>query len=479
MHRMVLVSLILSLCLMGLFSAGISQSVLADEGEAEEEAVYECRMVSSEEEAARLLWSACKAHGMSRAKMAAVLGCLSFVSSLDPGTMEYVSDDHALDDPWRIHAMEDPEHFSTEHLAAYFQAIGDDGRTSLNEEYETENDTYCVGLGLAKWKGNQGLDFLDQADFLLDGQWNTIDFNAAYLLQSACPTGSRSFGDMLCQWKTDDLSTEQAVYVFATEWLGWSQDTDLTEVTEKAMEYREAMAEWEYDEAFGQDIKLLVTRLDHHRVIQTFHYDNSTPELAAVSLSHQRQGDGFYDYGTELYKTVRDNVGDPWVIYQSCDRLIGAALRWSGADVDFPMGNVRNQYQYVTHSDQWEYIATAEGISRDNLQPGDIFICLGNVGHIWMYVGQDAIREIYGDDFWPSDADSVSAGYKQWSPMVGNYFHMHIEQDLGYVRDIDSATGTYYNPLRFVTYYQFRMVYSDDSDMYRDAADGDPLRWPR
>lgn len=468
----------LIICLAGVFSVGSFQRVSADESGAEEETEYVCQIVTSEEEAARWLWIACRGYGMPNQNIAAILGCLSVVSSMDPGAMEFVSTRFDQENADWFEAADDPRLYTSFKVASYYQAI-DSGYTGLGEEYLADDGSYYMGLGIGLWRGNKGKDFLKQADFLMDGKWNTIDYNIVYLLQEAAPDGNERYGKMLCQWKSGDLSVEDSVKLVATHWLGYPDGTDLSLETEKALQYKEMIATWTYDDLYAQGIKILVNRLDHHRVIDTFHYDNSTPALAAVSISHQHMWDGYWDNGIELYRTVRDNVDDPWVVYKSCDRLIGAAYRWSGADIEFPMGNVNSQFHYVRNSDQWELIAVGGDISRDNLEPGDIFICLGNVGHIWMYVGQDAIRAIYGNDFSPEDADSVSAGYAKWSPMVGNYFYIHCEASRGYQENIDRATGTYFNPPQFVPYYQFRLVYSDESDLYKDAADGDPLRWPR
>lgn len=148
-------------------------------------------------------------------------------------------------------------------------------------------------------------------------------------------------------------------------------------------------------------------------------FDNGTLAAALASYSMSRsthQDDG--QPSSPLYQEVAQTVlgADDFTAsfhYHSCDRGVAAAVRWCGADLDFPAGACAAQYEYVTsHPKLWEPVTTGpehmiagmtdeEATTKYGLQPGDIAItCAASGGeggneHILAYVGEEACTQAY------------------------------------------------------------------------------------
>lgn len=106
--------------------------------------------------------------------------------------------------------------------------------------------------------------------------------------------------------------------------------------------------------------------------------------------------------GTQLFVCVRNNVFDPSeshyhsnkgtypaqkYVYMSCDITAATAIRWGGADDDYPGYACAQQIQYLkTHQDKWMQV------SYSSIQPGDVMI---KEHHTRIYCGEEAINEVY------------------------------------------------------------------------------------
>jgi len=179
---------------------------------------------------------------------------------------------------------------------------------------------------------------------------------------------------------------------------------------------------------------------------------------AAVAYSWETKEMGIGNDGTELYRAVRMAVYPDDTIFQSCDRGIAAAVAWSGADDDFPVGNTASQDSYLQkasmNTDLWIMIGEYDD-HYSELQPGDILITTAkrrseirgkktNFGHIVMYVGNEEIRKKYPN----SDAEFVSASYEERSPGCGDHPKDYIGDGYylyRYVGDYSGMKKYYYN----------------------------------
>jgi peptidoglycan hydrolase CwlO-like protein len=155
----------------------------------------------------------------------------------------------------------------------------------------------------------------------------------------------------------------------------------------------------------------------------TVHTDNGSIARAAASLAltaqdvapgtHNPDAKGrdrgscldapdFDEYGTyySIYNQLRYSVpyssgGDPNTHWASCDRAVATAVKWSGADDDFPWYSV-DAFEYMQdHPEKWMEVGIYSDYDTSWLQPGDILsnYVPGSIDHILIYVGSEAAQE--------------------------------------------------------------------------------------
>lgn len=160
---------------------------------------------------------------------------------------------------------------------------------------------------------------------------------------------------------------------------------------------------------------------------------NATIAQAAVTLSYENKGDGYMAPGKEIYRNVFDivNKGDDYK--RSCDRFVCTAVRWSGADDNYPIGDVGEQADYLyAHTNKWLDVFGGKFQSSDTyrstppkgLQPGDIVIEYTRSdwrNHTFIYCGEGLIASIF-----PNVADigynTTSASFSDTAPECRNWY---------------------------------------------------------
>ena len=153
--------------------------------------------------------------------------------------------------------------------------------------------------------------------------------------------------------------------------------------------------------------------------------DNSTAAAAMVSYSYSHRATYGDDHeGTELWFKVFEEIfpGDGYP--RSCDRGVATALRWSGTDINFPVGDTGAQYNYcMDHPEKWEVVSTdgASAEAAGELQPGDVAI-VTNGGHIRMYVGNEIAQQVYESTIKGTDGDlgSIDESYVWAEASIGS-----------------------------------------------------------
>jgi hypothetical protein len=149
---------------------------------------------------------------------------------------------------------------------------------------------------------------------------------------------------------------------------------------------------------------------------------NSTLADAAVSLAATEKvgipwdedgvkSQNLQDSRLNLYRTEHVHLfpGDDY--FASCDRAVAVAIRWSGVDKNFPAGDVSTQWNYLKSS---KIFADVGVYGNVELKPGDILITQGGIGHIKIYVGNQAVAKRFAG----SDADMYAASLHQYFPKV-------------------------------------------------------------
>ena len=168
---------------------------------------------------------------------------------------------------------------------------------------------------------------------------------------------------------------------------------------------------------------------------------NATIAQAAVSMAYKHHGEGYPAPGKPLYQSVFNLVMPGSYPLRSCDRFVCTAIRWSGADDNYPEGHVGVQAEYLDeHPEKWLDLFQGRFLSSEEyryappegLQPGDVIMeyrASDYRTHTAIYCGEGLIATIY-----PESADAgyevTSASYDDTAPqctywyMSSNYFRV-------------------------------------------------------
>ena len=168
-------------------------------------------------------------------------------------------------------------------------------------------------------------------------------------------------------------------------------------------------------------------------------YDNSSIASAAVSFAWETREMGIGNNGTELYQAVHDDVFTGDTTYASCDRCVGTAVRWSGADDNYPSGHVGAQLDHCISSPKWTEVTNWNG-DPANLQPGDvIFEGSNSRDHTLMYVGNEIIKAKYPNA--EADYCLVSASINERSPGCQKWYSADNRRVF---RNVEKETNSIY-----------------------------------
>ena len=201
-------------------------------------------------------------------------------------------------------------------------------------------------------------------------------------------------------------------------------------------------------------------------------FDNSTLAAALISYSYsQRREQPDSEVSTALYEevcTATLGADDYCASYHfhSCDRGVAAAVRWTGADINFPAGACDAQFAYCHESPLWEVVVEGVSIDGDDdwaesvgLQPGDVGISDGE--HTLAYVGNEAVLEGYEQFIKGNDGTQPGTGGDIGEPASGAAWVMASahERGAGIQNDIDGRPYTFF---RYVGDYP-------DADKFEDV----------
>lgn len=160
------------------------------------------------------------------------------------------------------------------------------------------------------------------------------------------------------------------------------------------------------------------------------------------------------------YKQVWDLAINSGNLWDSCDRSAATAIRWCGADVNFPFGGTEKQYEYLTNSSLWTEVDWRKP------EPGDIMISTpqgrskppgkGHVSHIAVYVGNNNILK-YIPDTVVKDGNTISGSIDY----IGNTF--------------TNGTGPHVKPE--YTYYKPGLSMGDWTFFRRNSKDRNKKYW--
>lgn len=373
-------------------------------------------------ENAKKIYSVMKTFGLSDEQIAGMLGNWQVESGIDPTTIEGIfGEAQNIQGSKHQDAMKDWDAYVRGPLSRIYAKRGKD--YTQNSGYMASDGKKYPGVGLVQWTGGGAMNFLNFAKSLKKDWW-TIDYQLAYILAKDAPTGA--FGkEFWPKFKSQKGSAGDASTWFARYFEG-NTTMAIPKRAEAAEKWLTQEKSWSVDANYGNSIIAMAKQLGNvatdgavagelKKCVRSLNYDNDTLASAAVSYAYETKDEGRGNDGTPLYRRLHEVIwpGDPY--FQSCDRGVATAIRWSGTDEEFPAGPTGMQLAYLTSSAKWTKVGDSGSVKMNQLQPGDVF-CLR--GHVFMYVGHEAVVAKYPNV--AANIDSVSASLNERSPGCGN-----------------------------------------------------------
>lgn len=402
-------------------------------------------------ENAKKVYEAGRAFGLSKNQALGMVGNFHVEGAfIDPTAVESIFDEPYTIGPRKKAALSNLGAFAGQAAAA------SGGNADLYKQGGS-----CPGLGIGQWTAGNGLKLLAAAK-KLNADWYTLDFQLAYVFGTPSPTGRTNFWD---EFKKQSGSVEDCTAYFEKNWEG-IMDASLGERQRFAKSLESQADSWSGDSSFAKSVVAMAKKMGAvatEKAVSEAAADcadandkanNSDAVKAALSYAWDNNELAKGNNGTPLYQKVADGVlGDH--IYQSCDRNVAAAMRWSGTDIDYPAGNTSVQLHYLEGSPKWKHIGNTNSVSYDQLQPGDVMVNDGE--HTYLYVGNKAVKDSIASgqhkkSDTPADGDEVDASYGQRSAGIGVNAAFSIKQH---------GDGPY---------EIYRIVKPDKSDKYKNVA---------
>lgn len=338
---------------------------------------------------AKLVYSVLHELGLADENIAGCLGNWEVESGIDPTSVETIFSEPycigprkqaAWDAGFRIEAIDSD--YANRFPLIKLAGLGLGGFTDTNDG--AVNNTRLMAFAEA-----------------LGREWHELDVQLAFCL---CPADKGGFGKLFLNWP-DEPNPRDAAYTFARDWEG---NTTLHQEERKSSAERwfVTMAGWDADVNYANSIiemagSVSISGSDKaaKKAMDECHgadmnYDNSTLVNAALSLAWPTREQAHANDGTALYQALHRQILPGDGIFQSCDRSVCVAVRWSGVDDDFPPGGCTSGLiPHLSTSPKWEEIHWNGDKSK--LQPGDILI---TPDHVCMYIGAEETKKKFPDD---------------------------------------------------------------------------------
>lgn len=413
-------------------------------------------------ETAQKIVSALRTAGWSDEQIAGALGNAEAESKLDPTMVEGFYGEAFQMGPKKEDIFNNKRKYLDEVL---YPAYAREGISLDKNTYEAGGGS--IGIGLWQITGGRQHTFSEWVK-QNNVKWGTVEAQVAYMLN----------GDNRGEWLKQYTATKwgsprEASGDFAR---GYEGNTTLAqeERRAKAEYWYSKMSDMKTDSAYGESVLALAKTakieassnganavLNRCETSRTGDYDNSSIARAAISIAWDNMQQSLLNNGTEVYQKVKELIfpNDPY--NQSCDRSAATAIRWSGADDDFPVGAVEQQLAYLQTSDKWEEIHWNQDVSK--LQPGDVFIRWEpnpGVQHIMIYLGNKIVREIRPDN--PGELMQGSYGAGAESTNNGKIQHSGVGAD-SRSPALFPLPGTLYETFRV-----FRNVKQETNSKYKN-----------
>lgn len=379
------------------------------------------------EENAKTIYSVLSAWGMSNENIAGILGNWSHESGIDPTSVETIFDEKFTIGPRKQDA--ELKNFKMAQVdpayAARFPAID------------------LMGIGLGQWTNGRNTLLTEYAKSI-GKPWYTLETQLGFMVSKDDPTRVGQVKALIDNKEGGSVSA--ATSYFLTKWEGINDGTLGTREAAAGTWFAK-MGGWSKNQSLADSIMAqsgsTVTGANSGSVAQAAsqcksfagHVDNSSLVKAALSYAWPYNDEGKGNDGTDLYKYLHKEVlGESDHFFASCDRTVATAVRWSGTDDSYPAGGVSNQLAYLQGEGSSKWKPVDYNGDKSKLQPGDILLrTTGGVSHTVMYVGEDSVKEVWGEGNYESHGEIVSGSLNDRSPTVGQFYTGSTGLDTDYL----------------------------------------------
>ena len=379
------------------------------------------------EENAKTIYSVLSAWGMSNENIAGILGNWSHESGIDPTSVETIFDEKFTIGPRKTDAQ--LKNFKMAQVdpayAARFPAID------------------LMGIGLGQWTNGRNTLLTDYAKSI-NKPWYTLETQLGFMVSKDDPTRVGQVKALINN--SEGGSVSAATSYFLTKWEGINDGTLGTREAAAGTWFAK-MGGWSKNQSLADSILAqsgsAVTGANNASVAQAAsqcksfagHVDNSSLVKAALSYAWPYNDEGKGNDGTDLYRYLHKEVlGESDHFYASCDRTVATAVRWSGTDDSYPAGGVSNQLAYLQGEGSSKWKPVDYNGDKSKLQPGDILLrTTGGVSHTVMYVGEDSVKEVWGEGNYEAHGEIVSGSLNDRSPTVGQFYTGSTGLDTDYL----------------------------------------------
>lgn len=431
-------------------------------------------------------WAVGKAIGMTDEQCAGMLGNMQAESGMDATSIETI-----YDEPFNINgakksaAANDLCAFVTTSMRQKYvsSGMGVSGHTTaagctmasaggspslISSAYEGLDGHFYPGLGLFGFTGASASSLAAYAASA-GRNWYDFDLQMAFSLDTSGGYGRASWVQSWISSGSKPATPEEAAQQWNVSFEGNAGNFKGDVKGQYARQWYDQFAGTLGDQTYAQSVLALadtiaggatnnaVASAEDRCADAEAVYDNSSLARAAVSYAYASISLGRGNDGTALYRAVHDAVFPGDTLYQSCDRGVTTAIRWSGYDDHVPAGSTSELDVYFQSTpEHWQMVGVfGQDVMFEDLQPGDILNTTaarrGDAnGHIVLYVGNDLVQE----KFPGSDACFVSASLNDWSPSCEGW-----------------TSGKFYGQ----GYYVYRNVQRESASIYTDVVAGQNL----
>lgn len=406
---------------------------------------------------AQRLYSALTVAGASKQEAAGMLGNFSMESGIDPTSVETIFASHG--ERYTIGPMKEKAMHASEHGfdRDFHPDSGSD--PGYGAKYPR---IYRLGIGLGQWTdisdGSGGGRNTNLREFAKAAgkEWYDMDVQIAFLLHED-RSGIRE------HYIGSGMSLDEATAWFMHKWEGISNGT-LEARQEQAARLILELDAMQVDRAYGESVLKMAgisgqeggeeaaRKAKEGCAVEKKKYfsDNEGIADAAASIAWPTIEQSRGNNGTEVLQSVARQVNIPGHLgytypLASCDVTAAIAIRWSGADDNFPYTGTATQKAYLdANPDKWVQAGHAKQLGLKGLKPGDILIASPN--HVVIYVGRDAAKKAHPES--SENQVEVSGSLNDRSAGLTIAYALTDDQDYVVYRNVSPEPDSIYKNVK-------------------------------